>query len=255
MSADEPKPNAVTDAGVTTETHKLVSDENMTLRQELASLKAKTEIHDARQRDTLATMKPAVEGFISDLVADPAFETYKHELAPMTRWASEMATGDALETNLSIGRLVSCASARFKRTIDEASANSEKGTLLASTMKELEGVKAERDLKISRITELEELVHERTGAATKLQDELARAGLLQEKVDFSNRSARESAPTSNSAGKKPMTRVTDGLADFMLSGPSSGGLKIGQSSTGHGFLGASGGGSDDVAAAIRAAAF
>ena len=181
----------------------------------------------------------------------------------MARWAPEMDKGDALDTNLSIGRLVSCCSAKFKRERQEFSMNKDSANLLADSNKKLDEAVGERDSQRQRIVELEGLVEERTLAAQAFQDELAKAGVIKDKQDFSLKSARE-----NSAGASSSTGITKAvdeasrnsipmdphgaLYEFMNSGNSSGGLKIGQSGTGHHFLGASApSGADGIAQAMR----
>lgn len=241
-------------AGVTSETHSQVKDENQRLREQLALLKARTETYDAQKREAISNMKTEVNEFVTNLVEDAEFAPYKHEMAPLCRWAKEIDTTDSIDTNLSIGRMISCASAKFKRTREEASQNGEKAQLLADAMKELESLKAERETKMSRITELEGLVDERTTAATKLQEELARHGLMQDKIDFSQRSAREnvsspsgtlSTSASNASGKRPMAAAAapkanmhDALFGFLTAGNQSGRM-ITPSATGHHMLGAS----------------
>jgi hypothetical protein len=181
----------------------------------------------------------------------------------MCRWAAEIEKGESVDTNLSLSRLISCASAKFKRTREEASQLGAKSDELASTYKALEETKADRDAKAHRITELEGLVAERTDAAEKLQAELAKAGALSEKFDFSNKSAREnvaggssSSPVAMASGpSSAMPAVGDALFSF-LSGSSSGamgGLRVTPSSTSHAFLGGSGDGG--VAAAIAATSY
>jgi len=234
------EPATVVESGVSTETHRIVADELTAARSQLALLKAKTEVYDAQKREVLSGMKSNVAGFINDIEKDPEFDAFKHELAPMSRWADKMELGDSLETNLSIGRLVSCASAKYKRTREEASAMGEKSNALAAAYKELEEVKSDRDSKATRIGELEGLVDERTGAAQQLQDELAKAGLIKDKIDFSNQSARENVGSTSSAAR-PSLNVEDALLGFINSGPSAGGLRVTQSSTGHSYLGSTGG--------------
>jgi len=173
---------AVVDTGISTETHQKVSGELAEAQKQIALLKARHDIYDSQKREALTGMKDDVSSFITDIASSAEFAAFKHELAPMCRWAGEMESGEALDTNLSIGRLVSCASAKFKRTREEASQLGEKSTLLSNTMKELEELKADRDGKASRICELEGLVDERTSAATKLQEELAKAGLMKDKA-------------------------------------------------------------------------
>jgi len=243
---------AVVDTGISAETHQKVSGELAEAQRQIALLKAKNDIYDGQKREALSGMKEEVSTFINDIAGSEEFAAFKHELAPMSRWCGAMEQGDALDTNLSIGRLVSCASAKFKRTREEASQLGEKSTLLANTMKELEEIRADRDGKASRISELEGLVDERTSAATKLQEELAKAGLMKDKIDFSQRSARENTgAAAESAGSTsaPRANVQDALMAFMSAGPSNGGLKIGQSGTQHHFLGQVGG-VDQFSAAV-----
>ena len=250
MSAEEA--TALVDTGISQETHSKVATELAEAQRQLAMLRAKTDVYDAQKREALNGMKDDVTGFINDIHAAPEFEAYKHELAPMSRWAGEMEKGDALETNLAIGRLISCASAKFKRTREEASQLGEKSTALAAAYKELEEVKAERDAKTGRIGELETLVDERTSAAKAFEAELAKAGMLKEKIDFSQKSARENAePAGGSSSTAPVSarvNMDDALLGFINSGPNSGGLRIGQSGSNPAFLGNNGG--DKYSAAL-----
>jgi len=148
---------------------------------------------------------------------------------------------------MAIGRLISCASAKFKRTREEASQLGEKSTALAAAFKELEEIKADRDNKASRIGELETLVDQRTNAAKAFEEELAKNGMIKEKIDFSQKSARENSGGSSS--KAPMVNMDDALLGFIQSGPSGGGARVMQSASGHGFLGTTGG-VDKYAAAL-----
>lgn len=84
-------------SGVSTETLKHINDENANLRDQLAALKAKTEVYDAQKRESLCGMKPDVTGFIQ-LVASENPD-FKHELSAMSRWSEAMETGDALDTS------------------------------------------------------------------------------------------------------------------------------------------------------------
>ena len=253
--------------GVSVETYNASKNEAEDLRQQLAVLKAKTDMYDGQKREALQGMKAEVETFIKDeILGDKAFEPYKQELASMARWAPDMDKGEALDTNLSIGRLVACCSQKFKREREEFSKTSDSANLLASANKELDEVKGDRDTKLQRITELEGLVEERTKAAQAFQDELAKHGAIQTKIDFSLKSARENTTGGASSSVAGVTKTVEeaslnsapidpnaALFDFMASGPQNGGLKIGQSGTGHHFLGAAGGnaGTDGIAQAVR----
>ena len=246
MSAEEAA-SALVDTGISQETHSKVANELAEAQRQLAMLKAKTDIYDAQKREALTGMKDEVSTFINDIHGAEEFAAYKHELAPMARWCGQMESGDSLETNLSIGRLISCASAKFKRTREEASQLGEKSSALAQAYKELEELKADRDNKASRIGELEGLVDQRTAAAKAFEDELAKNGMLKEKIDFSQKSARENVGAPSSS-KAPAVNMDDALLGFINSGSNSCGLRIGQSGSNHAFLGSNG--ADKYSAAL-----
>jgi hypothetical protein len=156
--------------------------------------------------------------------------------------------------------VLSCASAQFKRTREEASVSTERANTLNNTMKELEEVKAADSAKAQRISELEALCNERQEGLQKMQEELAKAGVLKEKFDFSklasrekNAQAKEGAPGSvaeATAGSSSLSttttnasrRVEDELMSFVSSTARGlGSHKIAPSDTGHSHLGAPGG--------------
>ena len=97
MSAEEASP--IVDSGISSETHLRVSNELADAQRQLAMLRAKTDMYDNQKREALAGMKGEVTEFINDIHGSAEFDVYKHEVAPMTRWAAEMEKGDALETS------------------------------------------------------------------------------------------------------------------------------------------------------------
>lgn len=238
------------ESGISTETHNAMKNENAQLREQMAALKAKQQVHDDRAREQLVGMKGDVETFVGDIVTS---NPQHPELATMKRWANDFEKSESLETNMPIARMISCASANFKRVREEASQLSEKSTALAEAYKKIEALEGERDAKSVRTTELENLLTERTDAAQKLQDELAKHGAIKEKFDFSNPTARETGSSSSaeatSSRSAPVANIEDALFSF-VSGGGRGGLKIGQSSTNHHYLG-NADGSGDLAAAMR----
>jgi len=232
MSDPAAEPVAQMDTGVSQETYNRLKDELANAQKEAAIFKAKMEVHDQRQRSTLRDMQPEVSAFVGDIVADAEFANFKHELEPMTRFCNDMEKSDQVETTVSLGRLISCASAKLKRTRVEASKQAENAELLSSTLKELEELKAENMNKASRIVELEGLCDENKNAAMRFQEELARNGVLKEKIDFSSKSARENVGSSSNAAKteappaeaRPSApRVEDALFAFMTTNPSNAG--------------------------------
>ena len=257
------------DAGVSTETYNASKKEAEELRATIASLKARVEVSDSQKREQILGMKDEINDFVNKEVINCSYnEPYKQQLMPVSRYLAAIDQGEQLDTNLSIGRLVSCFSGTLKREREEFSKTKDASNLLADANKRLEEITADRDGKLQRLTELEGLVEERTKAAQAFQDELAKAGHISEKIDFSNKSSRENAGSSSGAkttepASLSVTSTTinasmgsidpnRALFDFMQGGPKNGGLKIGQSGTGHHFLGATG--SSDggaIAAAMR----
>eukprot|EP00966_Prymnesium_polylepis_P291315 6728655-Prymnesium_polylepis.1 len=184
-------------------------------------------------------------------------------------WGKSCHESNSLETVMPLARVLSCASAQFKRTREEASVLTERAGSLGDTMKELEAVKADNSAKTQRIAELEGLCNDRQLAAEKLQDELARAGILKDKFDFSKLSSREAKPEDETTpdaapaaaeSLSPTTTTSNasrGVQDELMAFVSNmsrgvGSHRIGQSSTGHARLGATAGSLDgEIASAIR----
>ena len=131
----------VNDSGISSETHNQVKGENDKLREQLAALKAKQQVHDDRQREQLSSMKGDVNEFIGEIVKNHG-TTYP-ELGMMQRWAGEFEKSESLDTNMGIARMVSCASANFKRVREEASQLTEKSTALADAYKKIEALEGE----------------------------------------------------------------------------------------------------------------
>jgi len=226
--------------------------------EEASKLKAFKNAHDDKQREVISKLQPDIQSYIEGLAKDNA--DYAQDMKPLVDWSRSCHESTSLETAMPLARVISCASAAMKRTREEASVLSEKATTLGATMKELEELKAADSAKAQRITELEQLANERQEANSKLQDELAKAGIIKDKFDFSKVTSREAAlkddkapeaPTTESsltavtsnASRKAAVALEDELMSFVRgSSKTMGSSKIHQSSTGHSFLGATQGG-------------
>jgi len=128
-----------------------------------------------------------------------------------------------------------CHSAKVKREREQFSQNSGAAEALGKANAEIDTLKADQSAKAGRISELEGLVAERTSAAEKLQDELSKAGLVQQKFDFSNASSREAAPPATitpTAAKTESAPFVDPLLSFVKKSGSGGG-RIGLSASNH----------------------
>jgi len=210
---------------------------------------------ESQRRAQLAEMQPIVQDWIKEgIEAGPEF---KHEMEPMASFGIGLAEAQNLDSALPLARIISCHSAKIKREREEFSQASGASEALGKANKEIDTLKDDNASKTKRIEELEGLVNERTSAAEKLQEELSKAGLVQQKFDFSNASSRESAPSGTTspavAAKAPSAPMVDPLLAFVTRGGISGSGRIGLSNTQHHILGAQGGasGEADLSAALR----
>lgn len=238
--------------------------------EEAAKLKAFKSTHDQKQREVISKLQPDIQTFVENLVKENT--DHAEDMKPLVEWSRSCHESNSLETAMPLARVMSCASAQFKRTREEASVASEKAGTLGATMKELEDIKADNGAKTQRIVELEQLCNDRQEAAEKLQEELAKAGVLKDKFDFSKLSSREAvkkdapvaeeaatggdsglmAVTSN-ASRGPGVAMEDELMSFVRGSASGvGSSKLFQSATGHSHLGASSGTLEgEIASAMR----
>lgn len=250
-----------TDAGETfsKETVEKLKAELAAKAEEAAKLRAFKNGYDEKQRATISQLQPEIKTFVDGLIGNNA--DYADDMKPIGEWAASCHQSTSLETALPLARFVSCASAQFKRTREEASVLSEKNNTLGNTMKELEEIKADNAAKTQRISELENLCNDRQEAAEKLQDELAKAGVLREKFDFSKLASREAGADKVDANPECLTTVTsnasrgmtmeDELMSFVRGNASNiGSHRIAQSGTGHSHLGAT---TSDLAGEIASA--
>ena len=222
-----------------------------------AQLKAKFAVHESRQREQLKDMQPAVQAWIKEGL--DAAGDYKHEVSPMAEFGDKLHEASNLDSAMPLARMISCHSAKIKREREEFSQGAATAEALGKANKELEEVKADRDQKASRIAELESLAAERLTASEKLQEELAKAGVLKDTFEFSKASAREASPAAttgaaelsmSAAGKSSITM--DPLLAFVTSGNITGSGRLMPTSSSNAVLGMANA-SDDIAAAIRMA--
>lgn len=217
-----------------------------------AAMKSKFASYESRQRAQLTELQPAVKAWIAEGLE--AGSDYKHEMESMVGFGDNLHQAANLDSAMPLARMISCHSAKVKREREQFSQNSTAAEALGKANAELDNLKADRDAKATRITELEGLVAERTSAAEKLQEELSKAGLVQQKFDFSNAASRESAPPSTSA---PAAKSAGSGAPFVdpllayVSKSGSGSSRIGLSASNHHILGAGGAGDQSIEAALR----
>lgn len=223
-----------------------------------AVLRQKYAAHETRQRAVLTELQPTVKDWVAaGLEAGNAEE--RAIMAPLQEFADGLHQTESIESALPLARMVSVHSARYKRTAEAFSQSSEASEALGKTNRALEEVTAERDAKQARVAELETLCKEHQVNLEKLTNELAAAGGIREKLNFSNSSSREvnpSAGSSSSSGAASSSLAPPAAAPFedpllkYIQKTGQGGGRLAPSSTSHAFVGAASGG-DGIANALR----
>ncbi len=195
----------------------------------------------------------------------------KEDVAPLGAWASEYADKADIASQGALAAVSYVASKGIKRLREKASVNSAAAESLASTMKANEELSAKNVKLQSDYEDALKCMDERQKGLETLQAELSRAGLMNEKFDFSKLSSREAnagatttvtppAPAleqvkmeaSKAAGvarANPLERSSDLLSGLLSR--SNGGLRMGPSGTAHAHLGAPSG-EPDIASVLRA---
>ena len=149
------------------------------------------------------------------------------------------------------------------RWMEAFSASSGASEEFSKANAELDEVKADRQAKIARITELEGLCDERQRNLEQLTEELAKAGALKQSLNFASASSREvNAPASgasSSSGAGPSSSASSAPAEpaicplmAFVTSRGTGGSRLAPSGTTHSFTGAISGG-DGIADALRGA--
>jgi len=208
---------------------------------------------ESQRRAQLAEMQPVVSEWVKEgLEAGPEF---KHEMAAMETFGTNLREAANLDSAMPLARMISCHSAKIKREREEFSQAKGSAEALGKANKEIDELKVQLESKTARIGELEGLVTERTEAASKMQEVVAKAGLVEQKFDFSNAASREQKPAGQTTGSvahssPQVVNSVDPLFAFVSKG--AGSSRIGLSNTGHHLLGASGSsGESDIASALR----
>lgn len=192
MTEPEPARSAPTgDASYTreyVETLKAALDQKS---EEASRLHAKVTLHESSRRSAIASMQPSINEYVEHLVNSNSEQADDFK-APMLDWVKNCHDTSSIEHTFPLAKMLSCASAGWKRQREEASALSDTSNTLSATLKELEEIKAERDSKVRYICELEAHVKNQAASAHMMQDKLFQTGQIKEKFDFSKASSRES---------------------------------------------------------------
>ena len=211
------------------------------MKAELATLKQRTIAMEVRDKAELERLQPEARALIQDVAAERP--DWSSDIARMTDWADSAANGSNPGESLPLMRLISCASAKLKRTRDEAHANGTATTELQSVCKEKD-VLADDNAKLKqRVDELEKYGVELKGSNDKLAAIVAKHEGVQEKFDFSKASSRETngsgAGSSSNAplpNANPLSSEEFSLASFINKNGMGGGQFM-PSASQHGLVG------------------
>ena len=212
----------------------------VTERQRNAALIKKTEAIDQQKREQISSMRDEVENFVSELGND--FPDFKLDMSPITNWAKTCHTQADPEHQLPLARVLSCASVKVKRTLEQASQKTADAETMGATMKELEALKAENQKRTKNESELEALVRERDHQLAELDAVIKEHKIGTAKFDFSKVSARESAaqgtttPMQVDSGSAKVKSEDSNLMSLLMSGGAGGGRFLLTAREGHQIL-------------------
>ena len=244
--------------------------------EETARANARASIYEDKERERIKAWKTDAEFFMKEFVNDEIDNFHqgtslKSDVAPLGVWASEYADKADISSQGALAAVSYVASKGIKRLREKASANSAAAESLASTMKQNEELTAKNSKLQADYEDALKCMAERQKGLETLQAELSRAGLMNEKFDFSKLSSREANPpaepaaaatpapaleqvkmeASKAAGSSaPSARANplEGSNDLLSSllSRSNGGLRVNPSGTAHAHLGAPSGEPDLV---------
>lgn len=244
--------------------------------EETARANARASIFEDKERARIRGWKDDAEFFMKEFVNEEidgfhdGSSTLKDDVAPLGVWASEYAEKADITSQGALAAVSYVASKGIKRLREKASANSAAAESLASTMKQNEELTAKNAKLQADYEDALKCMSERQQGLETLQAELSRAGLMNEKFDFSKLSSREAnspaepaavaapAPAleqvkmeaSKAAGSSARANPLEGNGDLLsnLLSRSNGGLRMTPSGTPHSFLGTA---EPDIASLLR----
>ena len=220
-------------------------DEFQKMKQDYELLKSRCNMHDTQARQTLTSMQPEVEAFLSDMAEGEASEA-KSDLQAMVQWSKHLHTDDSIDANMRLAKTFVRCSAKYKRAREQCSVASSEKDLLANTLKENDELKSSVSRQQARLSELELVL----GTTQSNCANLAKAFEDKEKQrasnDFSNFGSREITCASSGFPETSAPRAAGsefpGLQDALFklvseSGP--GDARLRPSTSAHSLLGGS----------------
>ena len=243
-----------------------------------ARANARMNVYEAKERARISAWQDDAKFFMNEFVNEEIEAHHpglsKDDVAPLGAWASTYHEKADIASQGALAAVSYVASKGIKRLREEASKGAAAATTLAETMKQNEELQAQNAKLQKDYAEAMTLCDERQKGLETLQAELIKGGLMNEKFNFSKLTSREKVEephaTEGAAAATPSLEVVKAEASKAAAGSSSGnpiqqedllqsllansrgGLRMGQSSTQHAFLGASNG-EADIGSILRGA--
>ena len=243
---------------------------------------ARAGVYEEKERTRVSAFQPDAQFFMKEYLKEEIEAHHQgtslaSDIAPLGVWSDEFT---AKKDITSQGALAACsyiASKGIKRMREENSKFRAAADQHAELFKENEVLKTEKSKLMRDYEEAVGLANERQKGLEALQAELTKAGLMQEKFDFSKLASREAEPPAprephqsgstptletvkaqaskagSSRSGNPLERSGDLLSSLL--NRSSGGLRMQASGTSHSFLGSQNSDGTDIAAVLRATSY
>ena len=177
-----------------------------------ALLRAKFEVHDRNQRAQLTDLQPTMQEWVKSCMENATAE-HKREMEPLMSFADSLDKAESVESAMPLARAIHCFSTGLKREREEFAVVKGSADSSARSTSASRG-RGRLSAKVTRVAELEGLCKQHQDANEKLVNELAKSGVLKEKLDFSIASAREGAwlaPLSRRPPSEPKVAAVDPL--------------------------------------------
>lgn len=182
--------------------------------EENASLKARLEAFETRDRSKLQSYQPVMESYIKELSNEFSTPENKCHFDSFSEWTRSCHERPNLDTQMQLGTVIHACASKLKRTREDASVQSATADQLASMAKENEGLRESVSLKDARIGELSTSLKEIQANSEHLKLQLEKADVLSEKFDFSKATSREADAAKEADGK--LVAKTENASKGML---------------------------------------
>jgi hypothetical protein len=159
---------------------------------------ARASVYEDRERERVTGFQPEAQYFMKEFLKEEIEShhpgtTLLADVAPLAAWSDEFAGKRDITSQSALAACSYIASKGIKRLRDEASRGATAQETLASTLKENESLRSEKEKLQRDFNDQVSLSEERQRNLEALQEELTRAGLFNQKFDFSKLTSREAA--------------------------------------------------------------